>query len=259
VGAVKCSFKFLFSCLVSGSLILFLVAPAVGRAQDSNITATICDSQGPEIVLSTPVSDSVTNLAIIPIQGTAVRTSQIDIYRNNQYDQSVSVSESNPQLSTTLSLTEGTNTIRLEAFYSCNQTTETLTRIVTYKPEATGGNQSNTDTEVIKPGYTAPDTVSNPAKRRQDLSNLEKLIEDTREKFSFKRGHSESYVKPAQNWILLLLDIVAIFSILAPLYFIKMLKKLFGIKLDPTRQNLKIIVRALGVILVIIFTYLLIH
>ena len=242
---------------VSVTLLLPFILTGAAAAQSSEITATICDSQGPEIVLNTPVSDSVTNLSVVPLKGTAIRTSQIEIYKDNQYEESIAIDPDDPQISSTITLSPGTNTIRIDAYFSCNQTTATLTRIITYRPDATGGNPRNTDTEIVRPGNTRPNVVSNPAKEEEQPSAIEQILDNIKENFGFDRSKDDSFVRPIRSWLILAMSLVAAFMVFAPVYFIGVLAKLFNIKLPFSGAYTKAILRIIGIILVSICTLLL--
>lgn len=157
----------------------------------TTIHTEICDStSGPTLDITSPVSDSIVNTPAIPIQGTASRTSQIDIYLNGLYSSSIAVGPTG-QINTTTALNRGTNTIRLDAYYSCNQTTNSSNLVVTYEPAATPSNGSSTDTnfpsedspttpprdtpEALSPNSVEPPTPEQPSGDPAHQPELEPL------------------------------------------------------------------------------------
>ncbi len=140
---------------------LFLLAvPVEASATSSTVGAVLCDStSAPELTVTSPESDSVVNSPTIQLKGTTVRTSQIDVLLNGAYSSSIGIGQSE-QFDTTLTLPQGTNTIELNAFFSCNQTSSTTTLIVTYEPAAAPSTGSETNTSVPPAATTRPPTRS---------------------------------------------------------------------------------------------------
>ena len=185
-------------------------------AQSTEIKATLCDTNGPDIDVTQPASDSVVNNPKITVSGNVTRTSQLDIYINNIYSQSVAISQSNPDFSIDIFLDKGTNTIRLEAFYSCNNTSNNSEVVVTYEPGSKPSEGKDTNTKTTEPGQTRPLTVNNPA--TDDAKTPGEVIftwpERFRQYFSFD---NPDYVVPVFSWIVLLLLTILTILVLLPL------------------------------------------
>lgn len=129
-------------------------------AGDSQINAVICDpSVSPVFTGIGPASDSVVNTATITVQGTAETADHLDISVNSSPAASLSIGSSG-QFSAPVSLIKGTNTIELDASYSCNGNHTLKTIIVTYEPTATPSSGSTTDTQL--PATPTRTTTSSP-------------------------------------------------------------------------------------------------
>ncbi len=127
----------------------------------STINAEICDNSPPVVTITSPVSDSIVNQPSVTLAGSTLKTSQIDIFVNNQYSSSIAI-DSSQSFSRVLSLHVGTNTIRLRAIYSCNNTTTDKTVVISYVPTSTPGAGSETSTVTITPSDPGPGIISNP-------------------------------------------------------------------------------------------------
>lgn len=130
------------------------------HAQNSTVRTILCDTAGPDVQILVPDSDSTTNTSSTELSGSTVRTSQIEIYVNDAYSQSIAIG-SDGLFSTTIALSQGTNTIRVEAYFACNQTNETFSVVVTYEPEVIPSPGGSTETSVPGGGQIPP-TISNP-------------------------------------------------------------------------------------------------
>lgn len=243
VAAKKLSRKnFLGTLLISILLALaFFTAPTQAQTE---LTATICNADGPVINLTNPASDSVINQRTTPVTGSVLRTSQVDIYLNNDYVESVAIGL-DEQLNTTLTLHEGTNTIRFDMFYSCNQTQASQSVAVTYRPDASTST-ARPSTRTIPAGDTAPGQVSNPEQLQEGDQGIIERIQDN---LTF----TDSYVRPAGYWIATLLAFLfACVALLPPSYLIALFG-LFGWKNKKFSVGLQIVIRVIAAVAAIIF------
>ena len=160
--------------IVLGVTCLLIVAlPGVTAAIDSGSTikAEVCDNSPPAVTITSPQSDSIVNQPVVSLAGSAVRTSQIDIFVNNQYASSVAI-DSSQVFSVDIGLDNGTNSIRTTAFYSCNNTTAEETVVVSYEPSSTPGSGNDTSTVTIAPSNPGPGVISNPIKAQNYKNEL---------------------------------------------------------------------------------------
>lgn len=125
--------------------LLFGTVVVVRAQQASQVQAALCSTTGPDIRVHNAISDTVVTTPTITIEGTAQQTSQIDVYVNNAYSNSLAISR-DTTFEIPLTLSEGTNTIRLEAFFSCNHTSTSVGLVVDFRPIPSPSSSINTDT-----------------------------------------------------------------------------------------------------------------
>lgn len=189
-------------------LINFLLFPFVSSvyAQTPNqVMAVLCDNTGPAITIDEPQSDSVVNTPTITIKGTAERTSQLDFYVNNQYNSSLALTN-DPNFEAPISLAAGTNTIRIDAYFSCNNTNDSTNLVIDYQPIVTPSTPANTDTSlpgsignIIKKIFGSSSNGSVPSVVEKIQENLG-LGNDKPNQPGVKSDNS--FVKTAYNWVL---------------------------------------------------------
>jgi len=176
--------------LVALSIILVIFVTSISAqifAQSSStIRAELCDSSPPDLSISQPLSDSIVDQPTVTVAGSAVRTSQIDYFVNNQYSSSTVVDDSDT-FSSPISLTRGTNTVRLHAIYSCNNTTSDSIIVVSYEPSSVPSDGSKINTVTAPPSSLGPGIVSNPALLSLDQRELPGLRKSSFFRKSFIR------------------------------------------------------------------------
>lgn len=117
-------------------------------ADGSQVNAVLCDaSSSPELIVTSPVSDSVTNSSLVHVIGTASLADHLDIFVNASLATSLTIGSSE-QFDAPITLTKGTHTIKLDASYSCNGNHTLATIIVTYEPAAVPSIGSTVNTEL---------------------------------------------------------------------------------------------------------------
>lgn len=145
------------------------VSSVVG-AQSSEVRVRVCstDSQ-PTITVSSPQSDTVVESRSLIISGSAERITQIEVSIDNNYVRTVALPSNVSTFVTNVSLTPGTQTIRLEAQPLCpGHSIASRTLVITYRQSQTPQpdqprhpGQPSLPTRPPSPGATIP-TVSNP-------------------------------------------------------------------------------------------------
>jgi hypothetical protein len=187
-------------------LLIFAVLPGnvMAVSSGSTVNAEVCDgSLPPVIAITNPQSDSIVNQSIVTLSGNTVRTTQLDIFINNQYASSAAV-DSSQTFSIQVGLNRGTNTIRLKAIYSCNNTTTDETVVVTYEPSSTPGSGAETSTVTITPSDPGPGIISNPTTARNyqderyeraqiDNRDGKTLLERAGSKLGFSRADGKEW------------------------------------------------------------------
>jgi hypothetical protein len=156
-GAVKKISIFLI--VIASGLVNF--GPTFAQ-QNTNLNFELCGSETPQLAISSPQSDSVTNSPEITISGTASHTTQIEVFVNGNFDQSVAIGQDTDDFNTNVTLQQGTNSIRLAAYYSCNGTSNSTSIVVTYQPGTTSSEGSQISTVAAVSGDENLPNVSNP-------------------------------------------------------------------------------------------------
>lgn len=215
------------------NLAVFSFVPsALSAAQQSTqVGAIICHSESPDLQISEPLSDSVTGTPTIPIEGTALYTSQIDILVNGQYSHSVAIGFDSV-LQTDVSLQEGTNTITLQAYFSCNNTSADLDIIVDYQPAVTPTTPGNIDTQVSSSSGSSIVSSS-----QESTSGIAQIFENVKEKLGLEDSSDseespsqQSYVTSAFNWMVFLAILVLVGMIFAPAAIIEKVVAIFALQ-----------------------------
>lgn len=220
--AKKSSKRLLIVALVFFGLASFCYVPAHAQQGSSQVGAVLCDSTGPDVQVSQPVSDSVVTQPTVPLEGTAERTSQIDIFINGVYSHSVALGF-NPAFQTSVTLQEGTNTITLEAHFSCNQTSSTTAIVVDYHPIVTPTDPGTVDTDLggQSSGTQQSRRVQRGASQPEAPQDELGILETIKDKLGLgdepddpsAREIDRSYVKIAFNW-LIFVSIIVLFGLL---------------------------------------------
>jgi hypothetical protein len=216
--------------------ILFLVATAgilsyrhVYAQQNTNVNFELCGSETPQLTINSPQSDSVTNTPNIVLSGTAIRTTQIEISLNGNFDQSIALGQDTDEFSTTITLQRGTNSIQLNAYYSCNGTTTSTNSVVTYQPgsSVSTGNQIST-VAAIESGDSLP-TISNPQESKS-LEPEQSFPDRVAENLGLGSDINESIVRPIATWGAVFISICAAFIAISPLHIATRLFDFIGWK-----------------------------
>lgn len=201
--------------MVSICAALITVSSSIAQ-QGSQVGAVLCSTETPDLQITEPLSDSVTDLPTVQIEGTALFTSQVDVVINGQYSHSVAVGFDSLLL-TQASLQEGTNTITLQAYFSCNGTNAEVDIIVDYQPAVVPTNPNNVDTEVA----TSSGGISARSEENSQASFIAQVTESIKEKLGLEQVGDDSeftvnrsYVSAAFNWVIFF----AILSLLGILF-----------------------------------------
>ena len=152
-------------------LLLILLMPQRAYA-DTNVSVSVCNSERPVIMLESPQSDSVVNTPSVVLKGTAIRTNQIDVEVDGQYDSTIAFSPDDPTFNKQVSLNAGTHTITLTANHVCRLSPEQTQLIITYQPQ---GKPSR--------GETTPTTVGPASELTAERTLAEKLFDFLIENF----------------------------------------------------------------------------
>lgn len=144
------------TCLAVGVSIStnILLAPAVSaqEVKGSSVRVLICpDATESNMAITSPASDSVTDIGSLEVAGTADWISQIDVYVDDRYNNTFALDAGANTYRTKVELSAGTHTIRLHAYDSCAQTTHEDSIVVTFIPRAVPADGLNAETAVTEP------------------------------------------------------------------------------------------------------------
>lgn len=244
------------------SMLLINIQPSYAQ-QQNQILATLCDSTGPDVTITSPPTDSVVNTSNVTFTGIAERTSQIDIYVNNIYSQSVAIGAS-PNFSTTIGLIEGTNTVKFAAYFSCNGTNQDVEVVVDYyiipTPSQPGTTNSSTDQN---PASGSVNSVKKPKSETSDSKNsiIENIIDNLGlgDKNNSGQGgyYKESYVKVAFNWLIFFIIIFLSGLLISSSFIMAEIIALLGIHKYMNHKHSHHIVRFIAVLLIVALAFIL--
>jgi len=238
---------------------VFLFSAVTYAQAGSSIKTTLCDDVSePTVIIEQPISDSVVDTASAAVSGTTERTTQIDLFVNDNYSHTVTI-EDDGSFSTTAPLEKGTNTIRLDAYFSCNQTNTSSAVAITYEPAVVPSDGGSVPTDVDnlpsgrgtgqKPGSQPSPTVQTT----EDGSSSAKppITERIKEKLfpsaQTSGDQSPNYIRAAIYWA----GVVALFVSTVSSLFTGSLLALFGAETNAVVWGiaLKSIVRIISIII----------
>lgn len=204
-----------------------------GNAQQgTEVGAILCSTESPDLQIIQPISDSVTDSPTVQIEGVAQYTSQIDVIVNGQYSHTVAIGF-DTILQTQASLQEGTNTITLQAYFSCNGTSNEVDIILDYQPAISPASPGNVITQVGSPGVQTTSQVSTNGLG----STATQIVEDVKHKLGlgsaaddFDETADQSYVSMAFNWLLFLTTLTFMAAVFAPSFMVEKVVSLLRLK-----------------------------
>lgn len=129
-------------------------APPLAIAQDTEVGATLCSADPPEITVYAPEDGVIAANQTIMVEGVVQRASSVTVQINGEIAATIPIAFSGP-FSTEAALIPGTNMIQVDAYLSCNATDASTTFFVWYNtpplpPDPTPGNPpSNSPLETI--------------------------------------------------------------------------------------------------------------
>lgn len=131
--------------------------------QASEIRTELCNpSATPSLSITSLTSDSIVDASDLRLVGTANNTSHIVVFVNGKESSTILVNSSGA-VDTLIQLSEGTNSISLHAYYSCNQSSSITTFVVTYQPGANPSNGSSVVTVLPSPSnISQPNSTVSP-------------------------------------------------------------------------------------------------
>jgi hypothetical protein len=127
--------------LISGLALVFSLAavptPVDATDGSTSVHTQVCDTTGAQITITKPASDSLVTKPDIQLDGTTQQTSQIEIYIDGNYNNSVSIPAGTSDFTTQITLQTGTHTIRVDANDTCQIKNGSDAVVLTYQPPVT--------------------------------------------------------------------------------------------------------------------------
>jgi hypothetical protein len=117
---------------------LWLVAGPVASAEgaDSQVNVIVCPTADlVQFSVTQPASDSVVSNPILTVSGAVDFVSQIDIYIDDNYNNTLALNYADASFDSAVSLRPGTNTIKVIATGTCGVATIEKSIVVTYQPK----------------------------------------------------------------------------------------------------------------------------
>jgi hypothetical protein len=236
--------KIILLILLAFPIAGLLTASGYAQQQNTNVNFELCGAESPELTITSPQSDSVTDQAEVVLSGTAANTTQIEVSLNGSFDQSIAIGQDTDSFNTSLTLQQGTNAILLTAYYSCNGTSSSTNLVITYQPGSKASTGEETSTEsAVDDGEFLP-TISNPQEKPDTPS--QNLPERLAENLGLGADINESIVRPVASWAALIVSVGSTFIALSPMYFSAKLFDFLGLRrLSELGRGSRIVVRIL--------------
>ena len=241
-------YKLFVKILVLTNVSLLFFTAQVYALQNTQVVAELCDSTGPSVTVNQPISDSIVNNPSVVLTGEAFRTSQLDVYINNQYNNSIAIT-TNPVFQTGVTLSPGTNTIRLEASYACNNTSASTSVVVGYQPTITSPS-SPLDTITTIQSVQKNNTSQTPEEDDVPKRIIHKLGLGNKE-FST----TDDYVAVIGGWLNLGIILILIAWLFwTPAYLVRLILAIISRFIDVSFSVTRWILRILAIFVIVVLT-----
>lgn len=153
--------------LVAGVLVF-----GSARAANTIVTAMVCaPGTGSQITLVQPVTDSTVNSANIAVSGRAVQATNLAVSVDGVLRQSIDLASLDTNFNTTVTVSEGTHEIKVEAADICNVNNDIAMAIVTYIKAAVPSQGTTVPTATQPSAHADQAVVSVDSVFNSDLSH----------------------------------------------------------------------------------------
>lgn len=144
---------------------------------DTEVQAVVCGSQGSDVAISTPKTDSTITQPTVAIDGTVTHATQIDISVDGQYSQTLPIASGQSTFQASVDITTGTHTIELVANDVCHVRNGSASLVITFDPNGSAGNGEDTATTVDGGGVTVgPNDGPIPEDHTSTYEKLRKAV-----------------------------------------------------------------------------------
>lgn len=167
-------FRIAFSALFLGAFgAMFCATSTLPVAAQTSVNASVCATDaGATLALTSPSNDATLTTVPVRLEGTVSLLSQIRIFVDTQYRDTIPLDSSAVSFSHDLPLDAGTHTIRLEGVDVCQRTAPAAEITISYTPEAVvaGAAGSTPITALDSAAYVPGSEAALPAKTAPTLS-----------------------------------------------------------------------------------------
>lgn len=233
-----------------------VLLPSTNAYAQSNLQILACDPEVPSsITIRQPSSDSLVNQSKVEIAGEVFRANQIEIYVNNTYGGVIPLSFGATEFSAPVSISAGTQTIRLVAIDSCQAGNGEASVVLTYVPNVTPSTGASTETTIGDVAGTPIDPIqAQPGFIQKYILPLTTSIKNSLDVTTTQDDTANNRIAAIVRPILLLIGV----GLIAVAYNIGLAGAVFRprfnirMRLDPLKVSaLKFGIAGLGVIAII--------
>lgn len=144
---------------------------------DTELQAVVCGSQGSDISISSPQTDSVVNNPTVDIEGSVSHATQIEISVDGQYSQTQPVASDQTSFQASVNITTGTHTIHLVANDVCQVRNGSSSVVITFDPNSNPGTGNETPTTVDSGGViVGPNDATIPEDKASTYQKLRNAV-----------------------------------------------------------------------------------
>jgi hypothetical protein len=141
---------------------LFAVLSFVpSAAAQTGVHATICVPSS-SITITQPINDSTVTTTELVVSGTVDQANQIEVYVDDEFDNTIPLTIGQTQYSSTIQLPVGTHTLRVEAINSCGGQNGQATSVVTYAAPPTQASVGSETPTGVNPAQDSTITIGTP-------------------------------------------------------------------------------------------------
>ena len=155
---------------------LFAVLSFVPSAEaQTGVHATICVPSS-SITITQPINDSTVTTTKLVVSGTVNQANQIEVYVDDEFDNTIPLTIGQTQYSSTIQLPVGTHTLRVEAINSCGGQNGQATSVVTYAAPPTQASVGSETPTGVNPAQDSTITIGTPGAQTRTLEGSQPYL-----------------------------------------------------------------------------------
>lgn len=150
---------------------------AHAEGADSRVEVMVCPTADQvHLSITQPTSDSVVSESKLAISGMTNFVSQVDIYVDTAYNNTIALSYADTSFTSDVSLRPGTNTVKIVATGTCGVTTAEESVIITYQPKVQASVGGDVPT-IVDDQVSPPAVVSESIPEKSPiLQNIDRWV-----------------------------------------------------------------------------------